>query len=156
MANQTDTLFFEPPYQQGASDGNGSLPTQANTALNVWQSWNAYVGGYWDNDGVAGPGTGVMPLSTFLTDFPLATIQNGGYSGLGGIALQVGFGSSGDTYQGYVDAFTIGIAGVNTTYNFDPAAAAAVPLPSSFWGGVVLFGGLGAWQFVRRRSATWI
>lgn len=114
-----DTLFFEPPYQTPGT-GNPGLPNQGATVQNVWQNWNAFVGGWWDNLGVASPGTGVEPLSTFLLAYPNAVIANGGFPGLGGIALQVGFGSSGETEDGYVDALTIGVLGVNTTYNFDP------------------------------------
>jgi len=143
LANTLDTLFFEPPYQQGSSDGNGSLPTQEATAQNQWQSWNAFEGGFWDNDSIAGPGTGVMPLSTFLTDFPDATIENGGLPELGGIALQVGFGSSTDNYDGYVDQFTLGTASGSTTYDFEPAA---VPEPASF-----SLLGIGALALLRRR-----
>jgi hypothetical protein len=145
LAGMTDTLFFEPPYQQ-VSTGNPGLPDQGPTVQNVWQGWNAYIGGYWDNDGVATPGTGVMPLSTFKTDFPDATIQNGGFAGLGGIALQVGFGSSGETEDGYVDAFTIGVGGVNTTYDFEPNS---VPEPAS--AGLLLVGG--ATALMRRRRS---
>jgi hypothetical protein len=140
--NTTDTLFFEPPYQQ-TTTGNPTLPNQATPTLHTWQTWNAFVGGYWDNNNIAGTGTGVMPLSTFETDYPLATIENGGLAGLGGIALQVGFASSGDTYQGYVDNVTIGVAGVNTTYDFEPTP---VPEPASF-----SLIGVGALALLRRR-----
>ena len=131
-SGKTDTLFFEPPYQQPAT-GNPALPDQGRPVQNQWQTWNAFVGGYWDNNGIGNPGTaegsnpGVEPLAAFEAAYPLATIANGGYTGLGGIAMQVGFASG--TAEGYVDAFTIGVAGVNTTYNFEPAA---VPEPASF------------------------
>ncbi|HEX4054104.1 MAG TPA: PEP-CTERM sorting domain-containing protein [Tepidisphaeraceae bacterium] len=145
-SGNTDTLFFEPPYQQPAT-GNPALPDQGAPVQNQWQTWNAFVGGYWDNNGIGNPGTpeglspGVEPLAAFEAAYPLATIANGGYTGLGGIAMQVGFASG--TAEGYVDAFTIGVAGVNTTYNFEPAA---VPEPASF---SIL--GLGALALLRRR-----
>jgi hypothetical protein len=146
LANTTDTLFFEPPYQT-PSTGNPSLPNQGATVQNVWQKWDASIGGWWDNDGIGNPGAGgVVPLSTFITDFPDATIQNGGLPGLGGIAMQVGFESAGDTEVGNVDAFTIGIAGVNTTYDFEP-----VPEPGSI--SVLLCGGAGLLMRRRRRVA---
>jgi hypothetical protein len=147
-ANTLDTLFFEPPYQQ-PSTGNPSLPDQGAPVQNVWQTWNAYVGGFWDNNGIGNPGQGspgVEPLSTFLAAYPLATIQNGGYPGLGGIAMQVGFGSSGETEDGYVDNFTIGISGVNTTYDFDPNPT---PEPASLG----LLGTAGLFAARRRRRA---
>jgi PEP-CTERM motif len=141
-SGNTDTLFFEPPYQT-PSTGSALLPDQGATVQNVWQSWNAYVGGWWDNNGLGSPGTGVVPLATFETAYPLATIANGGLPGLGGIALQVGFGSSGDTEDGYVDALTVGVGGVNTTYDFEPNA---VPEPASF-----SLIGVGAALLMRRR-----
>jgi len=151
LANTLDTLFFEPPFQQPLT-GNPSLFDQGPTVPNQWQTWNAnnlLVGGFWDNDGIADPGVaeggnpGVMPLSTFLTDFPDATIENGGLPELGGIALQVGFGSSTDNYDGYVDQFTLGTTSGSTTYDFEPAA---VPEPASF--GLL---GIGALALLRRR-----
>jgi hypothetical protein len=142
LANSTDTLFFEPPYQT-PSTGNPSLPNQGATQQNVWQTWNAQTGGWWDNDGIGNPGTGVLPLSTFMTDFPDATIQNGGFAGLGGIALQVGFGSSGETEIGNVDNFTIGTLLGSTTYEFAP-----VPEPTST---TLLLAGSGLLLMRRRR-----
>jgi PEP-CTERM motif len=143
--NDVDTLFFEPPYQQ-PSTGNPGLPDQGPTVQNQWQTWNALVGGYWDNLGNASPGTGVEPLATFELAYPLATIANGGFPGLGGIAMQVGFGSSGETEDGNVDAFTIGVGGVDTTYDFEPTA---VPEPASF-----SLLGIGALALLRRRRRS--
>jgi hypothetical protein len=152
----TDTLFFEPPYQQ-PSTGNSALPDQGPTVQDQWQSWNALVGGFWDNNGLATPGTGVEPLSFFLapTAYPLATIAQGSHPGLGGIAMRVGFGSDGETEDGSVDAFTIGVADVNTTYDFEPDTA-AVPEPSRIiaragLGGMALIGL--AWR-LRRPAVT--
>jgi hypothetical protein len=149
-SGNTDTLFFEPPYQQPTT-GNPLLPDQGAPVQNQWQSWNAYVGGFWDNNGIGNPGVGspgVEPLAAFEAAYPLATIANGGYPGLGGIAMQVGFGAPGETEDGYVDDFTIGVAGVNTTYDFEPNA---VPEPAST--GLLLVGG-GAALMRRRRRRT--
>ena len=131
-----DQLFFEPPYQTPTT-GNPSLPNQGATALNTWQTWNALEGGWWDNNDVLGaagtPGTGVASLSSFLAQYPNATIQNaadlfGPGANANGVTLQFGYADPGFTYNGYVDNFTIGINGASTTYNFDPNPA---PEPAS-------------------------
>lgn len=145
-----DKLFFEPPYQTTTS-GNPSLPDQGDTAMNTWQQWNALEGGWWDNDNMCGPGTGVESLSACLgSDFTTATIVTDGY-GLGGIGLNVGFGSAGDQFNGNVDAVTVGVNGSNTTFNFEPTP---VPEPAS----LSLFAGalIGLWGFtwLRRRKAS--
>jgi hypothetical protein len=122
----TDTLFFEPPYQTTAT-GDPSLPDQGATVMDEWQTWNALEGGWWDNNGVANPGSGVAPLSTFLSFYDNPTIiANVPYFPNDGLAVTVGFGSPGDNYDGYVDNVTIGINGADSTYNFDP-----VPEPSA-------------------------
>jgi hypothetical protein len=153
LADTYDTLFFEPPYQQGSEDGNPSITAQEDTQTLKWQQWDAYAGAWWDNNNVASPGAaggpgspGVMSLATFVTDFPDATIASTGVSGLGSVAFQVGFGSPTDSYLGYVDDFTIGINNSNTTYDFEPVA---VPEPASF-----SLIGVGAALLMRRRRKT--
>ena len=119
--------------------------------LGGWQTWNAFVGGFWDNNGIGNPGVGspgVLPLSAFLAAYPDATIASSGYAGLGGIAMQVGFGSSADTFNGNVDAFTIGIGGVDTTYNFDRSRRPS-RLRSCYWAWA-----RGAWWAASRRRAV--
>jgi hypothetical protein len=142
----TDTLFFEPPYQQGASDGTGAVTAQQATALDTWQEWDALDGAWYDNNGIGTPGTyespsepGVQPLSAFLSAYPLATIANGGFPGLGGIAMQVGFADATSQFDGNVQDLTVGVAGVDTTYAF-------VPEPASF-----SLVGVGAALLMRRR-----
>lgn len=148
-ANTLDTLFFEPPYQQ-PSTGNSSLPNQGPTTLATWQKWNALEGGWWDNDGIGNPGTpegptpGVEPLSVWEADYPDASIAYGGLPGLGGVALQVGFADSTSQFDGNVDGFTMGVAGVNTTYDFEPN----VPEPSC---AALALVGAGAGLLRRRR-----
>jgi hypothetical protein len=156
-----DQLFFEPPYQT-PSTGNPALPNQGATVMNQWQTWNALTGGWWDNNDVLGPtgtpGTGVASLAAFLALYPNATIQNApNYFGPGadanGVTLQDGYADSGFSYNGYVDNFTIGISGANTTFNFDPNPAAS-PEPATMTllvSGVFAAGGFG---LVRRRRAT--
>lgn len=129
-----DILFFEPPYQNPSS-GNPSLPNQGATAMNTWQLWDAKVGGWWDNNGVENPGTGVGSLSTYLATYPDATIEDNPFAG-GGIALTVGYASPGDFLTGYVDNVTIGTqGGGSTTFDFE-----TVPEPASL--SLLAFGGL--------------
>jgi len=136
-----DILFFEPPYQTPSS-GNPSLPNQGDPILNTWQTWDALAGGWWDNNGVVNPGTGVGSLATYLAAYPNATIENSS-AGYGGVRLTVGFASPEDNFNGYVDKFTIGTASGTTTYNFE-----AVPEPSTLL--LVAFAGLTALCLGRR------
>jgi hypothetical protein len=144
-----DSIFFEPPYQQPSS-GNSSLPDQGAVALNTWQTWNALSGGWWSNN-TGNAGTGVLSLSAY--EGAGVTIVNRS-DGLGGINFGVGFASDTDVFNGNVDAFTIGINGSNTTFDFEAGpAVGAVPEPST-WAMMILgFAGLG---FVahRRRNAV--
>jgi hypothetical protein len=154
--NALDTLFLEPAYQQPAYT---SQTNQGTTQLDEWQTWNAdqtTTGAFWDNQGfLSTPGAnegpsepGVQPLSAFIAAYPDATIANGGFAGLGGIAMQVGFASSGDAFDGNVDAFTIGIAGVNTTYDFEPTP---VPEPASM--GLICLAGSALLMRRKKRTA---
>jgi hypothetical protein len=143
-----DTLFFEPPYQT-ASTGNASLPDQGATALDTWQTWNATEGGFWDNSGTFTPGTGVGSLAAFLALNPNATIEPAYTSGnqtiIGGVALTVGYGGSGETETAFVDNITIGTT--TGTVTFD----AETPEPST-WAMLVMGLGLLSLQAVRRRG----
>jgi hypothetical protein len=152
-----DQLFFEPPYQT-PSTGNPSLPNQGATVMNQWQTWNALAGGWWDNGDLIGTqGTGVGSLSALLAVDPNATIQNApNYFGPGAdanaVTLQFGYADPAFSYNGYVDNFTIGINGSNTTFDFEPATA--TPEPASLTllaSGFLAFGGFG---LVRRRRST--
>lgn len=125
-----DTLFFEPPYQTTATGGPGVV-NQEIPVMNQWQSWNAGIGSFWDNNGTLGGGGygGVGTLAAFEADFPNATIADStAYSMIDGITLQVGFGSPDDNFTGYVDDVTIGTASGTTTYDFEPAP---VPEPTT-------------------------
>jgi hypothetical protein len=141
-----DTLFFEPPYQQ-PSTGDPSLPDQGATALNTWQEWNALEGGWWDNNGTGGNTGGageVAPLSYFESQYPDAIITpDPDFPTLDALELQVGFGSSGETENGNVDALTVN----GTTYDFEPDA----PEPGTFF---LLGGGLFAGLLIYKRRST--
>jgi hypothetical protein len=126
-----DTLFFEPPYQTTATGGPGVV-NQETPGMNQWQSWNAGIGSFWDNNNVLGTGGYglVGSLAAFEATFPNATIADSAapFSMIDGITLQVGFASDGETFTGYVDDVTIGTATGTTTYDFEPAA---VPEPAT-------------------------
>ena len=63
------SLFFEPPYQT-PSTGSNALPDQGATVMSEWQTWNALTGGWWDNNGIGNPGTGVVSLATIELAYP--------------------------------------------------------------------------------------
>lgn len=130
-------LWFEPTY---------SDPPQGPIALNTWQTWDAYAGGWYDDNGVGKPGdANVVSFSAEVAANAGATIVNSG-DGLGGVRFGIGFASASDQFNAYVDNFTLN----STTYNFDPVAATPVPVPgtiSLFVGGLC---GLGA--LYRRRG----
>jgi hypothetical protein len=112
-----DALFFEPPYQAPGAGGT-DCATQAATVMNTWQQWDALHGCWWSNGGTLNPGTGSGTLADYLTTFPNATVLNSSTGG--GVHLVVGFTSPSDQFDGNVDAFTIGVSGSNTTYDFEP------------------------------------
>jgi hypothetical protein len=156
----SDRIFFEPPYQQ-PSTGEPGTTDQGATALNTWQNWvakdsaNASTGSWWSNAGGAcSPGSNACTLADYIALHPLAVIINTD-TGLGGLEFRVGQAGAGDIFNGYVDNFTIGINGVNTTYDFEAAAAGAVPLPAALpllGSGLGVMGLLG-WRKKRKRTA---
>lgn len=155
-----DQLFFEPPYQTTTS-GNPSLPNQAAILMNVWQTWDALSGGWWDNQSLCGTeGTGVSSFADCVAALGNATIVNdrgvpGVLEGVGGVQLTVGFASPDDVFNGNVDALTFTYTdpngGNDTTYDFEAADATSAPEPIS----IALFGaGLSGMAFARRRRAA--
>ena len=115
-----DTLFFEPPYQ-AAGAGGSSCANQQATQMNMWQSWDALHGCWWDNNGVIGDGgTNTSSLSAFVAQYPKAVIVNPSDK-VGGVRLAVGEASVTDQFQGNIDSLVIGIMGKATqAFNFDP------------------------------------
>jgi hypothetical protein len=111
-----DRLWFEPAYSS-ASAGNGDPNPQADVALNNWQTWNA-LNGMWYTDNFFGPGSNAKTWADVLAaEGAGVTIVNNGAKG--GIRIASGFGSSGDTFDANVDAFTIGTAAGTTAYDFE-------------------------------------
>jgi hypothetical protein len=114
-------LFFEPVYQTGAYPGD-PVPNQGALVTDTWQTWNALVGGWWVGTG----GPPLVTLANYAAANPTATIVNSG-TGLGGVRIVTGFGAGAwDAFLGAADKFTIGVSGVNTTSDFEPAAASVV------------------------------
>ena len=117
-----DLLFFEPLYSDGSY--NPSIPAQAEPALNTWQCWDAFNGGWYSINGVngSGPGTGVQKLSDIIAAYPNggadAQIVNSA-TGLGGVRIVSGFASPSDVFESYVDAFQIGTAAGCKTFDFE-------------------------------------
>jgi hypothetical protein len=126
-----DSLFFEPPYQSGASS-NPSLLVQETPALNTWQSWNVLAGGFYDGNGTFGsPGAyespstpGVLSLAAFLALYPNATIETDASSGYDSLRITAGETDPADTFTTYIE--DVSLAYKNTdggttdiTYEFD-------------------------------------
>jgi hypothetical protein len=65
--------------------------------------------------------------------------------------ISVGIGSSAGPLGAFADNVTLGFGNDVTTYNFETAAA-PVPLPAAAWGGIALFGLLGAKRLRRKTS----
>lgn len=136
-------LWFEPTY---------SSATQPAVALDTWQSWDAFAGGWYDDAGSGGSGPSidaVISWNDIVAANAGATIVNSG-DGLGGVRISIGFASPADKFNTYVDAFRIN----DTTYDFE--AAAATPIPATlplFSSGLGLIGFL-SWRKKRRRAAA--
>jgi hypothetical protein len=149
-----NALFFEPPYQTPGAGGSGVVD-QGPTVMNQWQTWNALIGGWWDNGvppsynpelGGGGYG-GVGTLASYLAILGNADVT------ITGISLRVGYASPEDNFNGYVDNVTIGVGGNNTTYDFEPAP---VPEPTTMVAGALLLLPFGAstLRILRRKQTT--
>lgn len=128
-------LFFIPRFQN-SGDTTG-LPTkfgwykpkktddkaitwQYPVRQKVWQTWNALQGG-WADWTVKGNTVDTNPpmfsLSAFIAQHPNARIINDKNGG--GVRLQAGGTPMADNFVGNADAFTIGINGKTTIYDFE-------------------------------------
>ena len=105
------TLVFEPVY---------NVATQGPIVPATWQDWDAISGGnavWWlTRDTPLGPRGTTFTWNAFKALFPNATI-------LGGIGPNQGSGGAALTAS--VDAFTVGVNGSNTTFDFELFAAAS-------------------------------
>lgn len=100
------TLVWEPVYNLA----------QGAVAAGVWQRWDAYNGGngiWWSTRTIPGvcAFTCYVPWSAIVAANPTATIY--------GVGFKAGSGWSG-SFTGNVDAFSLGVSGRTTTYNFEP------------------------------------
>ena len=121
-----DLLFFEPAYQTGAYAGD-PVPNQGALVTDTWQTWDALAGGWWIGTG----GPPLVTLANYIAANPTATIVNSG-TGLGGVRIVTGFGAGAwDNFLGAADNFTIGVSGVNTTYDFEAATGTVVTVTPS-------------------------
>ncbi len=100
------TLNFE-PYLQSAGVTNGE-----------WQNWNVLDGVVWGSHLTGAPNGAPIPWSTFISDYPNATIlpvADGGGAGFN-------VGSDWGAMVGNVADFTVGTSSATTEYIFDPTA----------------------------------
>jgi hypothetical protein len=105
-------LVFEP--YQGAPAGT--------VVPGVWQTWNPLVQGKWWGT----PGSGLRPITAacpqsapctmqqILTQFPNAGIHN-----TQAASLVLKAGSGWNSFDGNVDALTVGVLGADTTFDFE-------------------------------------
>jgi len=97
------TVNFE-PYVQPPSD-----PVVAN----AWQTWNVLNGVVWGTHLTGAPQSAPISWSTFVADYPNATIKTG---------VGVNVGSNWTAMVGNVGGLTIGTSAGSTAYIFEPIA----------------------------------
>jgi len=140
-------LVFE-PYQ-----GIGG-----NVPQNTWQIWNAKAGKWWGTKSsvtkggatVSNPCVQASPCTwaELLASFP----DVGVHSTLGAILLKAGSNWSG--FRGNVDALTIGVNGVSTTFNFEFSEPVPALSPTST--PQALFDSLGVVQSATGHGMPWV
>ena len=120
-----DLLFFEPEYSNGAY--NPAIPAQAAPTTNTWQCWDALNGGWYSVNGFnsSGPGTNVQTFSDLVAAYPATASIAAGTGTTGAVRVLVGFAAASDVYESYVDAFSIGVSGSCTTFDFEEFDAPA-------------------------------
>ena len=120
-------LVFEPRYQTGKFVAGTLLPDQGDSKMKIWQTWDAFRGGWFlftsvqtdpDHGGV------VESFPTFVNKYPNAKIVNevmvaGVKTVSGCFRVQAGGPIFSKNFIGYVDNIKIGVNGVSTTYDFE-------------------------------------
>jgi len=114
-----DEIVFEPAYQNASEGGMcGAVSDQGPEMLDAWQFWDglrtdAATGDFracwWSVEEMEAfpPGFTIRSLSEYIAVHPNAAIVNldGNH---GGVQVMHGFSDASDSYDGWVDAFTIG------------------------------------------------
>jgi hypothetical protein len=113
-----DEIIFEPTYQNPVDGGACGLGSNQNPpALQTWQFWDGlrtdtttgdFRACWWSTeDPTFPPGFTIRPLHDYIAMYPDAAVVNldGNH---GGVQIIHGFSEPSDTYDGWVDAFTIG------------------------------------------------
>lgn len=125
-----DNLVFDPRYQSGQYVV-GKFPDQGLTTTGVWQTWDMLNGGWWigpppkpdpDMDQNA-----LISLASYISENPDAKIINDPALGGGGIRFTAGAPPPifAPNFIANLDAFTVGVNGVNTVYDFEFTTANA-------------------------------
>lgn len=114
------TLDFEPAYQTAVY--NPGFP-QGPVAKGVWQHWDGLQGKWYGPSG-SGPGantktwTQALALIAAMPGYVDAKIK--GNIAQGGFRANAGCGGSWANFDGNIDNLTLGVSGVDTTYDFEP------------------------------------
>jgi hypothetical protein len=112
-------LVFDARYQTGSFVAGG-FPNQGITKKGIWQTWDAFHGG-WFFGPADDPDKGFPPfsLATYLLKYPNARINNDASKGGGAIRVTGGGPAFSKNFIGYADNFKIGVKGITTTYDFE-------------------------------------
>jgi hypothetical protein len=114
-----DEIIFEPAYQSDDGGACGLTQSQQSEPLyDMWQFWDGlrtdattgrFKACWWSTDDFAAFPSGftIRTLSEYIDAHPNAAIVNrdGNH---GGVQIMHGFASNSDSFDGWVDAFTIG------------------------------------------------